>query len=215
MSENTPCTPVWPPKRRHHHTRDSGPSGLNPRDISVGGHEIHSLSAPPSTPSTPLCAIAVPSQTATSTDCRKRKQYRNGYEVLPSTPSFKPYQLSKDGYKRTRAFDVVSDLPKVAPCGPFGSNEWQNLATTARMIPPGASLRDFQVQCANEVLSRRRDICIVAPTGAGKSLLWCLPLLVAKLSISLVVTPYTSLGQEGEERYVSVSWVFHYLLTCV
>lgn len=45
----------------------------------------------------------------------------------------------------------------------------------------------------------------MAPTGAGKSLLWCLLLLALPSSISLVITPYTSLGHEGESRCVYLS----------
>ena len=202
MPENNISIPLWPPKRRHHQPRDSTTSVPNSETTSTCSQEI-SHSDCPTPPSTPLRTIPVPSQTPASTSPRKRKQYRSGFEVLPSPPSYKPYQLSKDGFKRARAFDIVSDLPKVTAHRPLTSNEWQNLATAANIIPPGATLRDFQVQCANEVLLRRRDVCVIAPTGAGKSLLWCLPLLVMKASISLVVTPYTSLGQEGEERYES------------
>ncbi|KAH7917200.1 P-loop containing nucleoside triphosphate hydrolase protein, partial [Leucogyrophana mollusca] len=47
---------------------------------------------------------------------------------------------------------------------------------------------------------RSEDICFVAPTGAGKSLLWILPLLAHKSGVSLIITPYTSLGIEGQQR---------------
>lgn len=58
------------------------------------------------------------------------------------------------------------------------------------------------MQCANAVVSRLGDVAVVAPTGAGKSMVWMLPLLVAKDGICLVITPYTSLGIECEQRYV-------------
>ncbi|KAF8998375.1 P-loop containing nucleoside triphosphate hydrolase protein [Cyathus striatus] len=54
---------------------------------------------------------------------------------------------------------------------------------------------------ANHIISRLEDICVIAPTGAGKSLLWILPLLAQKQGISLVIVPFTSLGVQGENRH--------------
>ncbi|KAF9536389.1 P-loop containing nucleoside triphosphate hydrolase protein [Agrocybe pediades] len=61
-------------------------------------------------------------------------------------------------------------------------------------------LRDYQVEAANVIVSRDRDLCIVAPTGSGKSLTWVLPLLAQRKGISLVIVPFTSLGFQGEQR---------------
>ena len=200
--------PAWPPRRQHH-----GKSTAAPSDGSNSNENGDSIVTAPSdvpsdTPSTPLRQIPPPAQTPTPAQQRKRKQFRNGFEVTPSTPSYKPYQLSKEGYKRMRAFDASSDLPKTLPLKSLDATHWQDLAINAGFIPTGATLRPFQVQCANVTLSRSQDVCVIAPTGAGKSLLWCLPLLVAVSSISLIVTPYTSLGQEGEARCVHIFSIF-------
>ncbi|KAJ7130595.1 hypothetical protein C8R44DRAFT_572903, partial [Mycena epipterygia] len=56
----------------------------------------------------------------------------------------------------------------------------------------------FQVQIANLVLMRHADAVVISPTGSGKSLTWTLPLLARKEGISLVITPFTSLGLDGE-----------------
>jgi superfamily II DNA helicase RecQ len=56
------------------------------------------------------------------------------------------------------------------------------------------------MQCSDIVVGMVGDVCVIAPTGSGKSVLWLLPLLVQKDGISLVITPYTSLGVEGEQR---------------
>ncbi|KAJ7194955.1 hypothetical protein GGX14DRAFT_404312 [Mycena pura] len=45
---------------------------------------------------------------------------------------------------------------------------------------------------------RRGDALLISPTGSGKSLTWILPLLARKEGMFLVVTPYTSLGLDGE-----------------
>ncbi|KAJ7679453.1 P-loop containing nucleoside triphosphate hydrolase protein [Mycena polygramma] len=45
---------------------------------------------------------------------------------------------------------------------------------------------------------RRGDAVVIAPTGSGKSLTWILPLLARQGGTSLVITPYTSLGLDGE-----------------
>jgi superfamily II DNA or RNA helicase len=61
-------------------------------------------------------------------------------------------------------------------------------------------LRPYQVEAANWVIARKGDLCIIAPTGSGKSLVWALPLLEQKDGISLVIVPFTSLGHQGELR---------------
>lgn len=85
---------------------------------------------------------------------------------------------------------------------PLAEHEWNARALAARVISVGQSLRDFQVLCSNWVIRRIEDVVVIAPTGIGKSHLWVLPLLAQRNAISLVITPYTSLGLEGEARYV-------------
>ncbi|KAJ7245499.1 P-loop containing nucleoside triphosphate hydrolase protein [Mycena rebaudengoi] len=45
---------------------------------------------------------------------------------------------------------------------------------------------------------RHADAVVISSTGSGKSLTWTLPLLARKEGISLVITPFTSLGLDGE-----------------
>ena len=80
------------------------------------------------------------------------------------------------------------------------SDKWNDLAHSAGLLGPSDRLRDFQIECANTVLVKKQDVCIIAPTGAGKSMVWCLPILKQKWGISLVITPYTTLGNEGADR---------------
>ncbi|KAJ7907262.1 hypothetical protein B0H13DRAFT_1583134, partial [Mycena leptocephala] len=56
----------------------------------------------------------------------------------------------------------------------------------------------FQIQVAHLVLRRDTDAVVISPTGSRKSLTWILPLLARKEGISLVVTPFTSLGLDGQ-----------------
>ncbi|KAJ7715540.1 P-loop containing nucleoside triphosphate hydrolase protein [Mycena metata] len=77
-------------------------------------------------------------------------------------------------------------------------SEWTTLAHTSRAIPLDATLHSFQVQISNLVVMRRGDGLVIAPTGSGKSSMSILPLLARKEGISLVITPFTSLGLDGE-----------------
>ncbi|KAJ6570689.1 P-loop containing nucleoside triphosphate hydrolase protein [Mycena sp. CBHHK59/15] len=45
---------------------------------------------------------------------------------------------------------------------------------------------------------RRGDVIVISATGSGKSLSWTLPLLARGEGISLVITPFTSLGLDGQ-----------------
>ncbi|KAL4242295.1 hypothetical protein ABKN59_012046 [Abortiporus biennis] len=88
----------------------------------------------------------------------------------------------------SNASSEISTPPATPCCRPLKRESWQTL-----------------IEVANIVISRSKDVCIIAPTGSGKSLLWTLPLLAVPSSISLVVTPYTTLGREGEERSRNMS----------
>jgi superfamily II DNA helicase RecQ len=83
---------------------------------------------------------------------------------------------------------------------PLSREEWNKLARESSVLPDGCELKDFQVECANRVISREGDLCVISPTGSGKSLLWILPLLAQKHGVVMVITPYTSLGSESESR---------------
>ena len=129
-----------------------------------------------------------------------KRRYRNGYEIKHQTPSFKPYSLPYTGRRVQRAFS--SEIATgIQPHDPLSMEQWNALVHCAQILSLPAHLREFQIECANLVLSRSRDICIIAPTGQGKSLLWALPLLMQSAGCSLIVMPYTSLGLEGEQRY--------------
>lgn len=80
------------------------------------------------------------------------------------------------------------------------TKEWDKLALEAGVLRTGQTVKDYQVNASNHIISRKGDMCVVAPTGAGKSLIWALPLLAQKRGISLVVVPYTSLGYQGEQK---------------
>ena len=86
---------------------------------------------------------------------------------------------------------------------PLSCTRWNLLVHNAGWFDNSQALKEFQMQCSNVVIGRMGDMVVIAPTGSGKSLLWALPLLVHKAGISLVITPYTSLGTEGEQRYDS------------
>lgn len=75
------------------------------------------------------------------------------------------------------------------------------LAIDAGIIPDGSNLHDFQIECANIVMECAGDVIVVSSTGSGKSLVWLLPLLARQGGVSLVITPYTSLGLNSEIRY--------------
>ncbi|KAJ7624217.1 ATP-dependent DNA helicase [Mycena polygramma] len=126
-----------------------------------------------------------------------RKQYRNGYEQTPKTPSYQPYALNNPGAPRQRAFDISVPTP-LLPIPTLDPSQWNALAAGSHAIPAGVALHSFQIQIANLVLMRHTDALVISCTGSGKSLSWILPLLARGEGISLVVTPYTSLGLDGE-----------------
>ncbi|KAI0337891.1 P-loop containing nucleoside triphosphate hydrolase protein [Trametopsis cervina] len=152
-------------------------------------------------PATPIRSLEPQSPLNDIGNRSKRKRYQNGWEATPKPPSFSPYALTASTRKRLKSMNTA--LPEVRPISAHPAltkQQWTTLANTASWLPEGSTLRDFQMECSNVVVSQLGDVVVIAPTGAGKSLLWCLPLLVIKNGISLVITPYTSLGLEGEQR---------------
>jgi hypothetical protein len=130
-----------------------------------------------------------------------QKQYRNGYEVTPKSTPFKPYTLKTPGTPTLAAFNL-SNSKSLEPADCLDPSEWTELAIQYKLIPAAAHVHGFQVNVANQVLMRRGDAVVISPTGSGKSLTWVLPLIARKEGVSLVITPYTSLGLEGELLYV-------------
>ena len=88
----------------------------------------------------------------------------------------------------------------IKPIQPPSCTKWNELALEACILPDGCDLWDFQMQCSDIVVGMVGDVCVIALTGSGKSVLWLLPLLVQRDRISLIITPCTSLGVEGEQR---------------
>ncbi|KAJ7239840.1 hypothetical protein C8J57DRAFT_1563179 [Mycena rebaudengoi] len=181
MSQNN--TPyAWPPVRLRR-------PGTPPTSTIRTRAQLNSL---PSTPNSIFGSPRTPLATKTN-----QKLHRNGYETAPKTPSYSPFALNNRGYPRQTAFSI-SRADHLALCPALDPSEWTGLVVKAGAIPKIASLRSFQVEISNFVLMRRGDAVVVSPTGSGKSLSWTLPLLACREGISLVITPYTSLGLDGE-----------------
>ncbi|KAJ6578552.1 P-loop containing nucleoside triphosphate hydrolase protein [Mycena capillaripes] len=121
---------------------------------------------------------------------KTHKRYRSGYEATPKATPFKPYALNNP-----------------AALDPY---EWTKIESNS--LPAGVRVHSFQVEVCNTVLMCRGDCVLISPTGSGKSLTWTLPLAARNEGISLVITPFTSLGQEGEQRYETekISSIFIY-----
>ncbi|KAF8834418.1 hypothetical protein BDN67DRAFT_985334 [Paxillus ammoniavirescens] len=164
-----------------------------PTSISQWPPIRHSFPLPSDSPRTPL----------TDTKNTKRWCYQNGYEIRQQTPSYKPYTKQRTGRKRQHAI-AFNDIQALQPQREITHQRWDKLAHTAGILPENNTLRQFQVDCTNLVLSRSQDVCVIAPTGQGKSMLWVLLLLIQRTSCSLVITPYTSLGLEGQSRNLNM-----------
>ncbi|KIJ15988.1 hypothetical protein PAXINDRAFT_11558 [Paxillus involutus ATCC 200175] len=194
MSENEPPL-IWPPVRHQSSPHLATPVRENGRSLILSRLDATF----PSLPDSPHTPNHLPRTPLSNTQNTKQRRYRNGYELKPQTPSYKPYALQRKGRKRQHAF-AFEDSESLQPHHGLTLEQWNHLAHQASVLPETDQLRSFQVECANAVLSRERDVCVIAPTGQGKSLLWVLPLLVQRTGCSLIITPYTNLGLEGQER---------------
>lgn len=160
---------------------------------------------PPSTPISrePLRPLVTPTNSSTPsttvTGKKNRPTFRNGYEVTPKPASSNPYDLNRRGRRKEKAFNS-NEVSGIMGQQPLEADDWNARAHSAGFLAPGAYLRDFQIDVANWVIERQGDICLIAPTGAGKSLVWGLPLLAQEHGISMVIVPFTSLGHQGELR---------------
>lgn len=202
MTENTPPDPTQKPRQRR---KAANLKTNGAPTVSTAENTVDTSSLATSDPKTPARRAGLEGQETVSTpSTKKRKQYRSGYEVSTQALSYVPYALEMSGRKRAIPFGLPDGSPKKHPriSKKLSSADLNRLARDANVLPPAAELRDFQVQCTLRVLQRGGDVCVIAPTGAGKSMLWCLPLLTSPTAVSLVVTPYTSLGSQGELEYV-------------
>ncbi|KAJ7815189.1 hypothetical protein B0H14DRAFT_3149195 [Mycena olivaceomarginata] len=132
--------------------------------------------------------ISTPLRTSTSTldspgnplaPVLSQKQYRGGYEVKPKALTFKPYALNNPGTPTQAAFDLSKEGP-LQTIDALDPEQWSKLAVEMELLPPG------------------RRLCIDLTDW-----IWKIPHLdtsphCTKEGISLVITPFTSLGQEGE-----------------
>lgn len=114
------------------------------------------------------------------------------------------YSLNSRGQRRREAF-AFNHEPRLSPLDPLSTARWNELAHQSAIIEPQWDLRAMQMDVANCVLERKGDVAVISETGSGKSLAWILPLLVQSRGISLVITPYTSLGTEGDMKCVFLS----------
>jgi len=129
----------------------------------------------------------------------QQKFKKNLHEKKPKTPSYTPFKLNNPGHPRQKAF-AFSDFNPLSSMENLSPQCWNELAHSGGILKEGQCLREYQVDAANIIMSRKRDLCVIAPTGAGKSLLCILPLLAQQEGISLVIIPYTSLGFQGEQQ---------------
>ncbi|KAF8152060.1 hypothetical protein K438DRAFT_1910255 [Mycena galopus ATCC 62051] len=140
---------------------------------------------------------------------KRRKNYRSGYETAPRSSPYTPYKLNNPVTQKCAPLEL--DNPTLlANRDSLDPEEWNKIAISHKIIPAGASLHSFQISAANLALSQRNDAVVISATGSGKSLTWVLPLLARQTRISLVITPYTSLGLDGEllGNYNGVSSIF-------
>ncbi|KAF8995686.1 P-loop containing nucleoside triphosphate hydrolase protein [Cyathus striatus] len=174
---------IWPPKCKRARTEEN--------------------LSPPTTP-TSVQYQTESSSLISHTPTLNKQIFRNGFVSTPKAPSFSPYVIASSGKSRGKALTFPSS-PRVFSMPGLSTNEWNNLAHSHNLLHENEKLHDYQIEGANEILEHKLDICVVAPTGAGKSMLWILPLLAQKSGISLVIVPFTSLGIQGENRHKNTS----------
>ena len=203
MSENTSPN-AWPPTRKR------------AREVPETSALAHSLSLDsdthiPTIPSTPRNTQSETWFPLAST--KQATQYRNGFETTPKAISFEPYANGRTARKRRRLFDWEPSMALMAQ-PPLSVTQWNTLAKEVALVSPEHDLHPFQMQCGNLVVERTEDLAIIAPTGSGKSVCFSLALHAQKRGISVVITPYTTLGKEGANKYIPLfldSAVYTYL----
>ena len=172
----TPASPGRSSLRDAHTSQETGPES-------------------PNQPASPLASKSKPKP--------RPAVYRNGYVVKEKRPSYIPYgPPSTKRRRRLQPFAFKQALPsQIGPSRPLSVTQWTWLARGAGALPLDGIIKDLQAECANAFLARTNDICVVAPTGFGKSMLWTLPILALEHGAVLVITPFTSLGEEAEKQY--------------
>jgi len=131
-----------------------------------------------------------------------KKIWRNGYESAPKTVLYMPYVMLKRGASKHTGFSIEVNYFVLKPLPPFSVQGWNALAHSFSLLKPTLNLCTFQMQGSNLVIACKKDLILILWTGSGKSVLFCLALHAQKRGISIVVTPYTTLGREGAEKCV-------------
>ncbi|KAJ7211426.1 P-loop containing nucleoside triphosphate hydrolase protein [Mycena rebaudengoi] len=111
-----------------------------------------------------------------------KKQHRNGYVQAPRTPSYSPFSLNNPGTPRQKAF-AISNPDRLESIDALDPEQWNDIALKARAIPTEAQLRSFPDYNLESSADETRRCCGNIQHWAG---------------ISLAVTPFTSLGLDGE-----------------
>ncbi|KAJ7708489.1 hypothetical protein B0H14DRAFT_2646624 [Mycena olivaceomarginata] len=161
-------------------------------------HSLMSVDTPLHTPTTFTEASVMPGTPLPG--LLAKAQLHSGYEVALKVLSYRPYSLNSPGIRK-QAPAVLSNPGQLNKIQALDPEEWNRLAVHHKLIPAGATLHSFQISVSNRVLMQLGDAVVITPTGSGKSLTWVLPLLARGEGVSLVITPFTSLGLEGELLY--------------
>ncbi|KAF5332082.1 hypothetical protein D9611_008129 [Ephemerocybe angulata] len=213
MFPNTPTSLARPKKRQIPSSWKENETPTT-RTAKSRRTDIEGLSLFPATPIPAPSGSNTPITTLPPLSEKKnRPTYRNGYAIdpKPQAQSTDPYQLIQRGRHKLKAFAFEAPTPLTSQ-PELNASDWTAKAREAGFITEEQSLRKFQVDAANHILARDGDLCVIAPTGSGKSLVWALPLLAQENGISLVIVPFTSLGHQGELRnYGGSSISSHFL----
>lgn len=120
-------------------------------------------------PGTPQHSRSTSSVSTTPVSSIPRKRQRNGFEASPKTPSYTPYSLrAGSGRRRLKPF-TVHEVPRIPKVKPQTQEEWDDRAHAAGVVPEDCHVRQFQCSFSNMVISQHGDVCVIAPTGGGKS----------------------------------------------
>ncbi|RXW12445.1 hypothetical protein EST38_g13408 [Candolleomyces aberdarensis] len=192
-------------------SENSTPSRATQRAVFPPNFSIPFAPTPPQLSVSQENTQKTPQQRPPLSEKKNRPNYRQGYLTESLTPSRTPYTLKNHRNRARKAFETPSSSP-LQPLNAIDIGEWNKRARKVGLLKEAEHLREFQAQVANWVIQRKGDLCVIAPTGSGKSLVWALPLAVYDDAISLVIVPYTSLGHQGEIRsYGDNSFSSHFL----
>ncbi|KAF8168392.1 hypothetical protein B0H34DRAFT_816282 [Crassisporium funariophilum] len=153
----------------------------------------------PGVPFAPLTPPATPLFQPSAPQKKQHPNYINGFlqgsNVKPSMKGV--YTGANWGCSKLAPF-TFAQFSQLTSMASLEERQWNKLMREHGILLQDQSLKDFQVEAANHIVNRNRDLCIISPTGSGKSLVWVLPLLAQGTGVSLVIVPYTSLGHQGE-----------------